>query len=195
MASQSRGDGDVGSGARVPRRSAHELRETLNVREEITKRRGRAATLVETMGHGLSHPATFAGLLAAHLAWVILNSGLIPGVVVFDPYPFTLLATIASAEAPFLAMLVLMGQHREARIDELRDEVTVEVAIQAERKAAAALQLLVADARARGALAGQGQLERLEELSEPLDAEELLAVVLENLKRVEGSEPGMSPDQ
>lgn len=192
-------DGDDGhtdgEATNVPVRSGHHVRETLNVREQVTKRRGRAARAVEGVARGLAHPATFGALLAFHLAWLVLNSGLVPGVVVFDPPPYVLLATLASAAAPFLAILILLGQHREARIDELRDEITVEIALQAERKATAALQLLLRDLDPRGAPFTPAERERLEELTEPLDAEELLTVVLENLNRVEGAEPGLSPDQ
>lgn len=167
--------------------------EALNVREEITKHRGRIASAIEATSKGLSHPATFFGVLAAHLAWVVINSGVVPGVVPWDPYPFRFLATLASVEAPFLTILVLMGQHRESRINELRDEVTLQVAFQSEKKASAAVRLLLQ--QAKGEAFEQNELDDMAPLERALDADRLLASVQQHLEQAEGKEPGMSPDQ
>lgn len=167
--------------------------EALNVREEVSKHRGRIARAIEATSKGLSHPATLFGLVGLHAAWIVLNSGLVPGVVVWDPYPFTFLATVASVEAPFLTILVLMGQHRESRINELRDEVTLQVAFQSEKKASAALRLLLQQAKGRGL--EQDELDHMSPLEHALDADELLASVQQHLEQAEGKEPGMSPDQ
>lgn len=168
--------------------------EALNVREEVTKHRGRVAKLIEASSRWLAHPAVFLTVLGSHIGWIVLNSGVVPGIVPWDPYPFTMLATVASVEAPFITLLVLMGQHRESRINELRDEVTLQVAFQSERKASAALHLLLQQARTRGAPLGPEERE-IQDLEEPLDGEELLAAVQEHLEEAEGSEPGLSPDR
>jgi hypothetical protein len=44
--------------------------------------------------------------------WVALNAGLIPGVQAFDPYPFHLLALVASLEAVVLSLAVLVRLSR-----------------------------------------------------------------------------------
>jgi uncharacterized membrane protein len=87
------------------RRNAYEI---LNVRSEITKRQSRSAALVEGIGRALADPMFFIGLLAGHLLWVVLNLPIFPWFEPSDPYPFILLATFASAEAPFVALLILM---------------------------------------------------------------------------------------
>ena len=56
---------------------------------------------------------------------VVLNLPVFPWFRPWDPYPFILLATFASAEAAFIALLVLMYQRRNARISELREEVSL----------------------------------------------------------------------
>lgn len=168
--------------------------EALNVREEVTKHRGKVAALIEASSRVLAHPAAFLSVLGTHIAWLVLNSGVVPGVIPWDPYPFAMLATAASVEAPFITLLVLMGQHRESRINELRDEVTLQVAFQSERKASAALHLLLQQAKARGAPLGPRE-RGMEDLEEPLDGDELLAAVQEHLNEAEGSEPGLSPDR
>ena len=51
--------------------------------------------------------------------WVALNTGLVPRVPAFDPYPFPLLTLIASSEAVLLCLVVLIRLGRmEARAEE-----------------------------------------------------------------------------
>ena len=62
-------------------------------------------------------------LLLLHAAgfglWVALNTGLVPRVPAFDPYPFPLLTLIASSEAVLLCLVVLIRLGRmEARAEE-----------------------------------------------------------------------------
>ncbi|MGV9001933.1 MAG: DUF1003 domain-containing protein [Candidatus Saccharimonadaceae bacterium] len=70
----------------------------------------------------------FLGLNAAwFLIWIVMNTGLIPGLKPFDPFPFGLLTMIVSLEAIFLAIIVLISQNRAARIAELREEVDLQI--------------------------------------------------------------------
>ncbi|NIR34721.1 MAG: hypothetical protein GWO04_01505, partial [Actinobacteria bacterium] len=36
----------------------------------------------------IAHPASYAGEIAVHLAWLAPNGGLAPGIGAWDPYPF-----------------------------------------------------------------------------------------------------------
>ena len=53
--------------------------------------------------------------------WMVLNLNLIPGLRVFDPFPFGLLTMIVSLEAIFLSTFVLISQNREQRLSAVRD--------------------------------------------------------------------------
>ncbi len=64
--------------------------------------------------------------------WIIINVGGIPGVPVFDPYPFGMLTMVVSLEAIFLAIIVLISQNRESRIAELREEMQLYINTYAE---------------------------------------------------------------
>jgi len=59
--------------------------------------------------------------------WILINTGLVPGVEPFDPFPFGLLTMVVSLEAIFLAIVVLISQNREARIGELREEIELQI--------------------------------------------------------------------
>lgn len=59
--------------------------------------------------------------------WIFINTGHLPGVKDFDPFPFGLLTMIVSLEAIGLAIIVLISQNREARISELREEIELQL--------------------------------------------------------------------
>lgn len=60
-------------------------------------------------------------------AWIVINTGRVPGFEEFDPFPFGLLTMIVSLEAIMLAVIVLISQNREARISELREEIDLQL--------------------------------------------------------------------
>jgi uncharacterized membrane protein len=115
--------------------------EILNVREVVSRRRSRLARLIERSGATISSPALFVSLLAAHALWIVVNLPVVPWEP-WDPYPFMFLATVASAEAPFLALLILMHQQRQEHVDELRGELSLQVSLQVERETTTILRML-----------------------------------------------------
>ena len=55
--------------------------------------------------------------------WMLVNTGCIPGVRIFDPFPFGFLTMVVSLEAIFLSCFVLISQNRQAAKDRIRSEV------------------------------------------------------------------------
>ena len=100
--------------------------EALNVRSEMTKHRSRTGRVIDAVGAWLARPSLFVLLLTLHLGWMVCNLGWIPGIPVWDEPPFALLSSIASVEAPFMTLLILMRQQRDARIAETREELLLE---------------------------------------------------------------------
>ena len=82
--------------------------------------------------------------LAVFIFWVLANNGDIPGVPVFDPFPFPLLTTAVSLEAIILTTIVLMSQNRSSLISSLREEMDMQVNLIAEREITKSLKLLKA---------------------------------------------------
>lgn len=76
------------------------------------------------------------------IIWIVWNLGLIPGLPVFDPFPFNLLTMTVSLEAIFLSILVLISQNQEAKIDKLRSEVDLQINMIAEQEITKTLSLL-----------------------------------------------------
>ena len=73
--------------------------------------------------------------VAVFAVWIIVNLGLVPGVPVFDPFPFSLLTMAVSLEAIVLSVLVLISQNFQSRIAEMRAELDFEINVRAEQEA------------------------------------------------------------
>ena len=93
-----------------------------------------------SMGFVLVHVVWFIG-------WFLWNTGVLPGVKKFDPYPFILLAMIVSVEGVLLSTFVLMKQNRMQRKSDARDHVNLQIDLLAEKEVTKSLRLLRAICR------------------------------------------------
>jgi uncharacterized membrane protein len=102
----------------------------------------------------------------AFVVWIYWNLPF-SGLPKFDPYPYSMLTTIVSLEAIFLAIFVLMTQSRESRIGELREELTLQVNLRMEEEITKTLHLVAGlYARLNLVLADDPELKAM---LEPLD--------------------------
>ena len=115
--------------------------------------------------------ATFLALHALWFAvWISWNTGLF-GLQPFDPFPFGLLTMVVSLEAIFLTIFVLMAQKRESAIAELREEMSLQVALRLEEEVTKTLQLVAGLYTRLGHKVGEDP--ELHEMLEPLDIERI----------------------
>lgn len=109
----------------------------------------------KTLGDRIaSRIAAFSGSLwfvALHLlwfvAWFVINTGHIPGVKPFDPYPFILLSMMVSVEAVLLSTFVLMKQNLMQRRTDHRDKMNLQIDLLSEKELTKTLQILRAICR------------------------------------------------
>ncbi len=86
---------------------------------------------------------TFAYIHAAwFIIWVLWNTGLIPGLPPFDPFPFGLLTMMVSLEAIFLSTFVLISQNREQKINTIRDEIDAQINLYQEQELTQVLRIV-----------------------------------------------------
>lgn len=108
----------------------------------------------ERIGDWIAARAATGGVMALHVvwfaAWIAANTGLIPGVAPFDPFPFTFLTMVVSLEAIFLALFVLASQNRLTRQSDKRAHLDLQIDLLSEREMTAVLQLLQDIARHLG---------------------------------------------
>lgn len=83
------------------------------------------------------------GNIGVFLLWISLNTGAVPGIYPFDPFPFGLLTTAVSLEAIVLAIIVLISQNRAAKIDDLREETDLQVDVITEQELTKLMELVV----------------------------------------------------
>lgn len=74
--------------------------------------------------------------------WILWNTGMIPNLKPFDPFPFGLLTMVVSLEAIVLAIIVLISQNREAKVNELREEVDLQINMIAEEEVTKLISLV-----------------------------------------------------
>ena len=147
---------------------------------------------LETAADRLTRVASSGYFLAVHVlwfgAWVLWNTGRIPGVAPFDPFPFGLLTMVVSLEAIFLSIFVLMAQRREASIAELREEITLQVLMRSEEEVTKTLQLVVGLYPRLGHKLAEDP--ELSEMMKPLDADEIERQLTSQIGRVDGTAKG-----
>jgi uncharacterized membrane protein len=74
--------------------------------------------------------------------WLLINSGMIPGVGPFDPFPFILLSVMVSVEGVLLTTFVLMKQNRMSKRAEQRNQLNLQIDMLSEREITKMLQML-----------------------------------------------------
>jgi uncharacterized membrane protein len=118
--------------------------------ERVAGNRSWAERASEALG---SFVGTF-WFVAVHLAgitlWIAINARWLPWTRPFDPYPFNLLSTIASAEAVIVSAFVMMKQNRMSRIGDRRDHLDLQVNLLAEQEASLTIQMLARIGRKLG---------------------------------------------
>jgi uncharacterized membrane protein len=114
--------------------------------------------------------------------WLLINVNAIPGARPFDPFPFVMLAMIASVEAIFLTSFVLISQNRMAALDARRAELDVQIDLLAEHEITRLIVMVDAIAAHLGIEVGRDA--HLEDLKRDVQPE----TVLERIEKAEHPE-------
>jgi uncharacterized membrane protein len=81
-------------------------------------------------------------ILVFFLIWIFINLGLVPGISPFDPYPFDWFILIIGTFAIILSVVVLINQSREAKINEVRQQMDFEINVRAESEITKILHMI-----------------------------------------------------
>ena len=95
-------------------------------------------TLTKAIGSLASitlHVGWFAG-------WILINTGVIPWMDPFDPFPFGVLTLIVSTEGVLLALIILISQNRMIRQADRRAHLDLQVSLLAEQEATLMLRTI-----------------------------------------------------
>jgi uncharacterized membrane protein len=75
-------------------------------------------------------------------AWILANTGKIPGIAPFDRWPFSFLTFVVSLEAIFLTLLVLLSQKRILKEADKRAHLDLQIDMLAEQESTITLKLV-----------------------------------------------------
>ncbi len=109
-------------------------REALGFRGRLGDRSGPVDRLADALTTGFGSLPFLVANLLLFAAWIALNTGLVPGVAPFDPFPFNLLTMAVSLEAIVLTVVVLIAQNFQSRIADMRAELDFEINVRAEKE-------------------------------------------------------------
>ena len=113
-------------------------------------------------------------------SWIIINTGNFPPIAPFDPYPFGFLTLIVSLEAIFLALFILVSQHRQSYTTTIRDEVHMGVSLIIEEEITKILGVLAEIRREMGIKKEDLELDKM---SHRIDTSYLERTITEQLRR------------
>ena len=120
------------------RATSEKLRHTAsrNVNEAIEDKR----TTVQKVADWIAEFSGSISFLVLHIVlftvWIVVNLGWVPGLPIFDPFPYGLLTMAVSLEAIFLSVFVLLSQNRQVAKDRIRSDIEYEVNLKAELEVA-----------------------------------------------------------
>ena len=137
----------------------------------------------ERMGDAIARRAGRLWFIGAHAiwfgGWILVNSGRIPGIRPFDPFPFQFLTFVVSLEAIFLSLFILMSQNRASKQADSRSHLDLQINLLAEQESTKMLEMLQKLCEHSGlSIANDPELELLKSPTQP---EALLKELKDNL--------------
>ena len=119
--------------------------------------------------------------LVALAGWIIVNLGLVSDVPPFDPQ-FDLLGTVASVEAIFVTLIILITQNHDAAANDRRDDLNLQVSLLAEHELTRLIKLNILIAEKLGIDPDRAEIADLQHDIRPDD-------VLDTIERAEDARP------
>ena len=127
---------------------------------------------IGTMAFIYLHLVLFGG-------WLILNGLQIGGLPQWDPYPFSMLAVLATIEAIFLSTFVLISQNRQSAMAVKRSHLDLQVSLLSEHEVTQLIGMV--EAIASHLNVEEAQMPEVKELKRDVRPE----VVLETIDQIE----------
>jgi uncharacterized membrane protein len=126
--------------------SARAIRENIEaiakLEEEFNLRRSAAERFADAIGNFFGTMRFIVLQTAVTVIWIIWNLGFIPGLPIFDKFPFLLLSMAMSTEAILLTAFVLIKQDRMSRRADQRAHLDLQINLLSEREMTLVLQML-----------------------------------------------------
>ena len=128
----------------------HNIRALAQVRDRYASERSVEERAADAITSFIGNMRFVYWQAAVVVVWLVVNTGIVPGLAPFDPYPFVMLAMIASVEAIFLSTFVLITQNRQAELAHKRDDLDLQINLLAEHEVTKLIALSESIARHLG---------------------------------------------
>jgi uncharacterized membrane protein len=112
------------------------------LQEHSVQKRSAFARLSDRIAQAAAHESFLIIHVVWFVAWLGVNSGVLPFLPRFDPFPFTLLTTAVSIEAIFLTLFVLGSQNRLTQEADRRAHLDLQVNLLSEQEMTMVLRML-----------------------------------------------------
>ncbi len=161
---------------------AHELYHSFKAKMQARR------TAVDVIADKVSEVAGSFDFVFFHICWfaiwILVNTGVVPIVPPFDPFPFGLMTMVVSLEAIFLSIFVLISQNRAGAVADIREEVNFQITVQAEQEITKLLKLVKEIHEHQGlALKKDAELERMVQRLNPEQLEQEIEQELAGTER------------
>ena len=152
------------------------------------RRAGAWQRVVERSVAFIGRPRFVALIALWTAAWIAANAGLALHGTAFDLPPYPALMDVAQGLGLFITILILIQQRHDDDLAQLREQLTLELAILAEQKNAKIIQLLEEMRRDSPHLRNRTD-EEAEALSVPADPQAVLDAIMETQELVASGDP------
>ena len=150
------------------------IRAIVEARQRDAAKRTRTQRVADSITQFTGSVALMIVHASLFVIWIAMNSAILP-IHPWDPFPFPILAMLASVEAIFLSIFVLMGQRRMTQIADQRAELDLQINLLAEHEITHVLELVDAIAKRLGIQ--HRKPEEVESLKQEVSPSALLAEI------------------
>jgi uncharacterized membrane protein len=181
---------DARSASKLPEVTRGNIESVTQLIQNVAKESSRAHRLGEAVTRIAASGAFVIAQLLVVAAWIFINTGFVPLISPFDPYPFSLLGVVVSIEAAMLAAFVVMTQRRQSQQTEHWAHLNLQIGLLAEQEATKMLQMLRAISERLGVPTEHDA--ELREMAEKTVINHLHQELAENLDKVHAASPASS---
>jgi uncharacterized membrane protein len=130
------------SSSTVHRVAEENIRAVARLQEQASRKRSWVERFSDAVAAGAARESTVAAHVIWFAVWVLINTGHLPALPVFDPFPFPLLTILVSLEAIFLTLFVLASQNRLTQEAQRRAHLDLQVNLLSEQEMTMVLRML-----------------------------------------------------
>lgn len=120
------------------------IESVLEVQKREWERRAPSQRFVDQVSRFIGRPRYLVMLLGFVLAWVVVNSWLLPrrGAMPFDPFPYPLLDGLITLAALVSTTVIIIAQNRQTRIEQQHTHIALQLNLTTEQKVAKIINLI-----------------------------------------------------